>query len=242
VVAVTRSRSAQLLLVALVLLGVGWSLAPRSAPPLYDGVGFPDEPYRFVVAPAGATATKPPTIAAGSTTVTGGQAGAIHASSAEQAPQVNVLIPIGRLPAPAGTRRIVIQARPVQPIAPPAGTFLWSNVYAVGATDARVTMTDATPAATLTLRAATPQRPTPMIERYVGGRWTKLKTVPAGNDIYQSVLPGFGRYAVIGTSKLDFSGGGSSTSYTGVIIIVAVVLVVLALIVIAVRRRRRRAT
>ena len=52
------------MLVAAALLGLGWLLTPRTAPPLYDGVGFPDEPYRFVVAPAGAPkTTKAPTVA-----------------------------------------------------------------------------------------------------------------------------------------------------------------------------------
>jgi hypothetical protein len=240
VVAVTRTRGAVLLVVAAALLGLGWLLSPRSAPPLYDGVGFPDEPYRFVVAPAGAPkTTKAPTVATGTAPVTGGVAGAVHASSAEQAPQISLLIPVGRLHAPAGTKRVVLHATPVRPVTAPANRFLWSDVYKLAATDPSVTMRDASPPATITMRAATAQRPRPVIARYVGGRWSTLDTTPVGNDIYQAVLPGLGMYAVIGTEQLDFGSGGGSTTVTGILIAVAAVLVVAALILVAVWRRRR---
>ena len=105
-------KRARIIVVALAILGIGWALAPRSAPPLYDGVGFPDEPYRFVVQPDGAPDTKAATVATGTTQVIGGKAGAIHANSAEQAPQVAFLIPVGRLHAPAGTTQFVMQGTP----------------------------------------------------------------------------------------------------------------------------------
>jgi hypothetical protein len=40
------------LLLALVALPLAWLLAP-GAVPLYDGINLPDEPYRYVVPPAG---------------------------------------------------------------------------------------------------------------------------------------------------------------------------------------------
>ncbi len=236
----TRTRSTALLLVAAGLLGLGWLLTPRSAPPLYDGVGFPDEPYRFVVAPAGATkTTKPPTVATGTAPVTGGVAGAVHASSAEQAPQISLLVPVGRLHAPAGTARVVLQATPERPLTAPAQRYLWSNVYEVAATDAAVSMRDASPPATITMRAATAQRPPPTIARYSGGHWSTLQTIPVGSDIYQAALPGLGKYAVLGSEPLDFSSGGGSTTPTGIFIAAGFLLVVAALILVRVWRRRR---
>jgi hypothetical protein len=232
-------RNSQLLLIALVVLGLGWWFAPRSAPPLYDGVGFPDEPYRFVVKPDGATATKAPTTATRVVPVTRGEAGAASLASAEQAPQVSVLIPTGRLQAPSGTKQITLRATPVRPVRAPSGGYLWSNVYELAATDAKVTMRNGNPPATITLRAASAQRPYPAIERYLNGAWTKVKTVPIGNDIYQAELPSLGRYAVVGTSPLDLT-KKSTTTYTGIIIAGAAGLIVVVLIVIGVRRRSRR--
>jgi hypothetical protein len=241
----SSTRTVRIVLIALALLGIGWAVAPRSAPPLYDGVGFPDEPYRFVVAPQGIAVTKAPTTATGSTTVTNGRSGALRAASAEQAPQISLLIPVDRLQAPGGTARIVLHATPVASVTPPSRRYLWSNVYDVAATRPGTTLRDASPPATITLRAATAQRPYATIERYTGQRWTALKTVAVGNDIYQATLPSLGRYAVIGTNPLDTSllKGGSaktSTNMTGIIVSVAAIVVIIVLVVIGVRRRSER--
>jgi hypothetical protein len=232
------------LLVALALLGLGWAFAPRSAPPLYDGVGFPDQPYRFVVKPDGARDTKPPTTATATVAVIGGAVAAVHAASAEQAPQVSLLIPTARLQAPSGTGHVTVRAVPVQPVDPPAHGYLWSNVYDVKAVEPGVTLKDADPAATITLRAATAQRPYPTIERYTAQGWTKIKTVPTGTDIYQARLPALGRYAVIGSSPIDVSqlklgGGETPATNVGIIVSVIAIVIVVALFIIGERRRSR---
>ena len=232
-------RNSRLLLIALVLLGLGWWAAPRSAPPLYDGVGFPDEPYRFVVKPPDAKTTKAPTTATRVVPVTKGTAAAASLASAEQAPQVSVLIPTGRLQAPVGTKQFTLRATPVRPITAPSGGYLWSNVYDLAAADPKVTMRDGNPPAMITLRAASAQRPYPTIERFADGTWTKVKTVPAGQDIYEAELPSLGRYAVIGSSPLQLT-QKQSTTYLGTIIAVAAGVIVLVLVLIGVRRRRRR--
>lgn len=231
-------RRARIIVIALAILGIGWAFAPRLAPPLYDGVGFPDEPYRFVVKPDGAKATKPPTTATGRTEVINGKAGAVQANSAEQAPQVSILIPVARLRTPAGTTSVVVEGRPAQPIDAPSGGYLWSNVYDIEASDQSVTLTDGSPPATLILRAATAQRPRPTIERYTGNGWTKIETIAIGNDIYQAPLPALGRYAVIGTEPLDFSKGGKSTTRSGWLISAGALVVIVVLVVVALRRRR----
>jgi hypothetical protein len=244
VAAVTVGRRAWLVLVALAVLAFGWALAPRSAPPLYDGVGFPDEPYRFVVKPAGACDTKTPTSASATTSASNGKGGSISLSTAEQAPQISVLIPSDLLSAPSTTKRLTITAKPVQPVAPPHGRHLWSNVYDVEAAPPGVALhdTDASRPTTITLRAATAQRPTPTIERYANGHWTPVATQPAGRDIYNGSLPSLGRYAVIGSSAINVSDlkcGKSSTSSTGVVIASVAGGVVVLLAVFGVLRRRR---
>ncbi len=117
------ARPAGAVVAALVLLTIGWLLAPRFAPPIYDGVGFPDEPYRFVVPPSDAKTHKAPTTATAQIPVTKGTAAAAVLNSAEQAPQVAVLIPTGRLQAPAGPDSIVLHAAPVHPVRTPSGTI-----------------------------------------------------------------------------------------------------------------------
>jgi hypothetical protein len=241
-VTLTTPRPVRLVVIGLAVLGLGWLLAPRFAPPVYDGVGFPDEPYRFVVRPSDAQTTKTPTTATRLVPVTRGTAGAASLASAEQAPQVAVLIPTGRLQAPAGTRQISMLAKPVRPITAPSGSYLWSNVYDVTATDSRVRLKDGNPPATITLRAASAQRPYPSVEYYTKGTWTAVKTVPVGRDIYQATLPTLGAYAVVGSKPLvvGAKAGTGSTSRTGIIIFVAAVAVVIVLIVLGILRRRRR--
>lgn len=240
-------RRARLVLIALAVLALGWALAPRSAPPLYDGVGFPDEPYRFVVKPAGACATKPPDSASATTAVTNGRGGAITVNTSEQAPQISVLIPSDLLIAPSAVRRLTIRATPVRPVAAPHGRYLWSNVYDVSATAPGVTLhaTDPNRPTTITLRAATAQGPTPSIGRFTNGRWIPLRTQPVGRDIYSSPLPALGRYAVIGASPVNVSDlrcPGSGTSNTGVVIASTAGGVVVLLAAFGIWRRRRART
>ena len=115
------------------LLTLGWLLAPHFAPPVYDGVGFPDEPYRFVVRaerrqdPQGADDGQE------RVPVTKGTAAAAALASAEQAPQVAILIPTGRLQAPPARSSSRCRPHRCSRSRTPSGTYLWSNVYAVGA-------------------------------------------------------------------------------------------------------------
>lgn len=121
---------------AVAALAAAWLVTP-SAVPLYDGVGFPDEPYRYVDPPAGYQTTPPPTrafgsvpaakIAAGGETTPAPGAGptapAAHSAStrdigvksAEYGPQVELYVAKGALTGPAGVRGYQISAIPVAP-------------------------------------------------------------------------------------------------------------------------------
>ena len=69
------------LLASFVALLVAWLLAPAVVP-IYDGVSFPDEPYRYVQSPDGKP-TKPPTTAKASVQVNAqGLSGAAYSNSA----------------------------------------------------------------------------------------------------------------------------------------------------------------
>jgi hypothetical protein len=243
VVAVTRART--LVLVGLALLGVGWALMPRAALPLYDGVGFPDEPYRFVQPPAGAKHTKAPTTGRDQVGVRRGRNIAeLLAASAEQAPQVSVFFPAGLLATPAGTTQVTVVAAPAQALPTAAGQHLWSNVYDITATPAASIRSGALQA-TITMRAATAQRPEPQIAYYAGGRWTRVPTFAVGRDIYSAQLTRLGRFAVIGAVPLDVSQlagakRGSTASIVGIVVGVGALVVLVALFLIG-RRRRARA-
>jgi hypothetical protein len=243
VAALTRTRG--IVLVALVLLGVGWVVAPRSAPPLYDGVGFPDEPYRFVQRPPGTRVTRPPTTAVATAGITDGRNGPLNADSAESAPQVTVTIPAGMLLVPAGAAPpLKLVARPGR-LSPPPGKYLWSNVYDITITPSVTFTARADLVATIILRAATAQQPLPSIARFDAGRWTSLPTSPVGQDVYAADLTGVGSFAVLGDTPQDLSslraGGGKSGGVsTGIFVAIGVLAVVMVLYF-GGRRRRARA-
>ncbi len=237
-------RTPVLVLVSLLVLGVGWSIAPRSALPLYDGVGFPDEPYRFVQRPSGAPDTKAPTTARAQATVRNGHNASLLAASAETAPQVSVQIPPGLLVTPAGTTRVILVATPEKPPPATTGQYLWSNVYDVTASPA-AELGSGDLQATITLRAATAQGPEPQIARYASGHWTTMPTFATGQDIYAAQLTQFGRFAVVGTKPLDVSqlagsgDGKSGGSKIGLVVGAGAVVVLVGLYLLG---RRRRAT
>jgi len=134
------------LVAAAAALGAAWLVAP-AAVPLYDGIGFPDEPYRYVDPPAGYRKTPPATRALGSVpaggatsrTPGGGSTGAaaersvstrdIGIKSGEYGPQVEMYVAKGSLTGPAGTRGYQISAMPVAPGRPaPAGGQVGADV------------------------------------------------------------------------------------------------------------------
>ena len=239
------NRSTRLVTAALLVLGVGWSIAPRSALPLYDGIGFPDEPYRFVQRPAGAQETKAPTTARGTASVTGATTGSLAVASGESAPQISMYFPKGKLAVPAGASTVSITGTPTQPLPTGHGQYLWSDVYDVTASPA-ATRFNGGQQATITLRAASAQRPQPSIAYYAGGRWHLLPTFAQGRDIYIAELNRFGQFAVIGSNPLQVSQlsgtstGGGGSSPIGLIVGIGVGVVVVVLFVLG-RMRRARA-
>jgi hypothetical protein len=242
------SRPSRLLVVALLVLGAGWAIAPRSALPLYDGLQFPDEPYRFVQRPAGAPETAAPTTAHGSAAVSGGSTGQLVAASAESAPQISLYIPKGKLNVPAGTSTVSIAGKPAAPLPTGRGQYLWSDVYDVTATPGTTQFKPGGQQATITLRAASAQRPQPSIAYYDGSRWQLLPTFAQGRDIYIAELNRFGQFAVIGNNPLlvsQLSGGGKSgggSSAIGLVVGIGAGVVVVVLFVLGrVRRARARA-
>jgi hypothetical protein len=216
--------------VALVLVTLGRLLSP-AAVPVYDGLGAPDEPYRYAAPPAGTGRTAPPTTAtATSPLVNGRTRNGLSVTSAENGPQVSVYLPVGAL-ASSGSS-VVVTATPVAPTDQPPGGRIDGNVYDVAFRAAGpVTLTSSAALAQITLRATTPPRVPPVMEHRsaAGQPWQPLKTVRFGFDIYTSDFTGPGQYALAVVKVAPQKKGASPTPYLllgGVVLLVAVVVVV----------------
>lgn len=199
--------------------------------PVYDGVGMPDEPYRYAVPPVGSGAVQPPTTATATTPVQGGRSTAgLSVTSAESGPQVSVFLPLGALAAPGGT--ITVQALPQAPADPLPGYRFDGNRYRITATDPAgpVALTPQAAFATVQLRATTAEEPGPVVlaRATPDAPWTALETSRGGFDVYGAPLRALGDYQLAvrtteaqgGSRVLPAALGG------GVLLLAAAVLVV----------------
>lgn len=237
-----RWRSVVAGLLALLL---GWLVAP-AAPPLYDGVGFPDEPYRYIVRPSNVrTSTAKATAASGVAAAVGGtNPNPIYGNSAEQGPQVALFLPERGLTGPSAARTFRLRAVPEAPSGPPPNASFNGNAYAVTATSdaGPVTLTnDGKTLGAIRLRATLPSNPGPVFEYRTTGQWRQLATAKVGNDIYQTALRGFGVYALAFVRTPATSARSSGGIPIGLGVLVVLVLVVMVGAVLVVRRSRGRA-
>ena len=117
-----------MLCVGVVVVVLGWSLTAHPVP-LYDGVGFPDEPYRYVKPPSVSLKTaKPPGSAADALDVAqGANVNGLSLTTGESGPQAVVELPAGAVAASSGP--ILAQLIPTAPSDQPPGVFITGNVY-----------------------------------------------------------------------------------------------------------------
>jgi len=236
-----RRPAARWLALSLLALLAAWLFAP-AAVPIYDGIGNPDQPYRWVNAPSGSASTKPPTTATIVVPAHNGVTDARHANSAEVGPQISVYLPAGALAPAKGATSVTVTATPTAPSgnAPDGGTFL-SNVYRITATangaDVPV-VGKGNQAPTLQMRASSAAKPSPVFFRLAAGKRTRMPTLQVGNDIYQTQATGFGDWALV---RVKSSGGSSSGGGVNVGLLSAgIAVLVLAGVIAAVRRVRLR--
>jgi hypothetical protein len=215
------------LLAALGLVTVGF-LASPSAVPVYDGVGEPDEPYKYV----GRTNAPAASVSA-TAQVTGGRSGSLQVKSAESGPQVIIDLGAGAF---AATTPVTLTATPVQADGEtaPQGT-VDGNAYRVTVSSgARLLPEEAQ--GFLFLRAAVMTTPDPVVVHRASptAPWEKVKTVRAGRDVMSTPFRALGDYAVVklpGSKPLSADGGISSTRliFLGSGVLVLVVLTILVL-------------
>lgn len=222
-----------LLLGAAAVLVLGWLVSP-SPVPLYDGVGMPDEPYRFAVPPPHYRSTPPVSEAVTEIALDDGRSCCeLEARSAEQGPQVAVYVPRGGLSA-AGPGTLRLRATALPPPSPPApvakGRFE-GNLYRVDASGpagaARLTPEGAR--ATIQLRALNANTPSPTVwyRPPDGSSWRLLPTGKVGFDILESQFVGPGDYILV---RKPGGSGSTLTVLAGILAVPAILVVVLVIL------------
>lgn len=182
-------------------LGLVWLTAPGV--PLYDGVGLPDEPYRYVHPPAGARRTAPPTSASWQAKAAHGRCDDfVDARSGELGPQVEISASPGGFKGAPTVRSFSLAADPIA-AEPAPGYAIDGNVYRVRITSTPPGPVTAIPAtdhtlARIALRATSAKppvltflfRPTPTTP------WKRQSTEKTGNDVFATDVAGAGDYVL----------------------------------------------
>jgi hypothetical protein len=235
---VTRAAT-RWLLVAVVALLAAWWVVPASMP-VFDGLGQPDEPYRYVDPPATAKTTKAPTSASVTVPVRNGKNVGQFANTGETGPQISVYVAPGALAVPAGAQGVTITATPLAPTAPlPTDGDIITNVYRVRATgDGRdlAVVGRGTQGVAIDMRAPTAKQPGPVFERRTANGWQQLTTIRSGTDIYHTnQVTALGEFALV---QLASSGGGSGDGVNIGLLVGGLGVLVVASTIIAIRVRR----
>ena len=218
-------------------LVLAWAFGPAlAAPPLYDGIGFPDEPYRYVQRPPKTIVMPPPTGATGSTTRTAsGVLDQLRIFGGENPPQLQAVIGAGALTS-ATCPKVTGNGRPLAPAASGGPARAWGNIYRVALSCAGGSVAFAPdPTSTILLRAPDARRPGPDIyyRASPAGGWRALRTARIGNDNFRAPFAGPGDYVLV----LPAGGGGGPDP---LLIVGIVLLAVLTGFILLTRLRRRR--
>jgi hypothetical protein len=216
--------------------------------PLYDGVGFPDEPYRYVSAPPGVkNSTLSPSPASATVLLSNGtNQNDISFSSREQGPQVNIYIYGFALKSSINETKISLNSNPksAKNTVTPKGNIA-GNVYAFGyeTKNGSISIKSDTNEQRGYIDLRLPQingAYAIMAFRPLGSqKWQILKTEKVGNDIYQSAVPGFGDYGLV-AAKPD-KAPDPYTIRMRIIYICLAILLVLCTVLIVLRSRNRKA-
>ena len=217
-------------------------VAPTAAP-LYDGIGFPDEAYRYVLRPAGDTVVTRPasSIKTTATAAYGLNNQAVTANSDEQSPQVGLYLPRGSLATPMAATLLQLAIAPIVPTVQPIKGTIGGNAYVVTITSdaGPVTPTSTAVNGVLMMRSSTGSG---LVFQYQPpGSLTlqTLNTEQVSSDRYQTRFAGLGTYSLarLDSSKPASTGGSSHQLLLGS----GALLALMGLVVALVRRTRARA-
>ncbi|MDX6209931.1 MAG: hypothetical protein QOE24_2322 [Frankiales bacterium] len=227
------------LLAASAALATAWLAAPHAVP-LYDGLGVPDEPYRYVTPPAGYQQTPPPSSVSFELPAAGGtNTGGVLAQTKEQTSQAGVFIVPKALSGPAATKTFKITITAEAPDGPTPEGAIDGNMYKVQL------WADNSPTATLTAvgkgsmpyiqRATSAAIPAAsLLYRPPGGTWTTIPDTRGGTDSFQGYFAGAGDYALVQTKAPV-----TKSSHTLVIVVLVLVVLAMAGAVVLIRLSRR---
>ncbi len=181
---------------ALAIVTIGL-LATDQPVPIYDGLGFPDQPYRLL----GNGTRGEPIVATGTAHVgADGRSEALSARSNESGPQVVLELGAGAYRGAPGST-IKLTATPVPTTEAPADGTPDSNTYRVVASSTAGTATQTASAAQgfVFLRAVTVSDPPPQILHRAGpgAPWTALPSSITGQDIVSASYAGAGDYLLL---------------------------------------------
>lgn len=228
------------LVVAAFALVLAWVLAP-AAIPIYDGIGNPDEPYRYVKPPANAKTTKAPTGAHTTVRVVNGSSLAQYTNTEEQGPQVSFYLPQKALKVPAGVTSVSVSVQPLAPAPPlPTDGTIDGNVYRLDATakGQSLQVVGSGPSQpVLLMRAPDARQPGPVFEHRTASGWQQVRTARYGVDIYSTGVSALGEWALV-RLKSDATSGGGGGGIRWALLGPGIGLFVLAILVLMVRLRR----
>ncbi|GAC1445588.1 MAG: hypothetical protein NVSMB55_27450 [Mycobacteriales bacterium] len=183
--------------------------------PLYDGVGFPDQPYRYVQPPPGMGRGPAPHPASASDAAAGSNTDELDLQSDELGPQLALALPPGSVLVPPGASAVTIRAIPLAPDSQPADGTIDGNVYRIVAT------AGAQPASFgpnvgqsfLYLRAASTRPTVPLMEyrSATNASWRALQTGRGGTDVFVASFKGAGDYALVQLRNAPAARGDSSS-------------------------------
>jgi hypothetical protein len=237
-------RRAGLLALAVGLIAAAALHGRIAAPPVYDGIIVPPEPYRWESPPPNlASGNKPPLPGEATLPLLNGQVSGGGVQTGDN--QVVIYFGPGAFKAPVGATGVKCTIAPdPNPPAPPPGVEIRGNVYRIGCVGepagGPVTVVSSYH---LTLRF--PPGAFKEIQFNDGNGWRALPTLTApGGDPYASVnAPGFGEYAATAPSGAAapsiFSNLGRYLEFFG--ILGFVILFGAIAVFQEIRRRRHRA-
>jgi hypothetical protein len=212
--------------------------APMTHQPIYDGLGFPDEAYRYVVAPVGAPLA-PVAVAATQQVrlVRGTNEQPVALSTDERGPQALLVLRTGTIR--SGSDTVAVTLTPTAPPAAVPGARLVGNAY-----DIEVSSPDGQPVRTVgeapLVQLRVPQGSRPPVALLQEGLegWRSLPTNRTGTDIYSAALPGLGR--VVAAQVTDSGRLPGPRAHQRSVLLPSVLfagLAVLVLLVVVIRRR-----
>jgi LPXTG-motif cell wall-anchored protein len=238
-----RTRARVTLIAGAILIAVAFASLPPGAPPLYDSLRIPDEPYRHLSTSAASQETRPPTTARQEVAVNDP---VINITTAEKRPQAYLLVQTGALQPVGGTTRIVASLTPVPlPVPAPGDGVPLGNAY-----DVQVRDQDGNPLEpsgkgqlpVVQLRIPNPSTPPRIaVELRQHGVWTSLRTIHTADVIYAAELPSFGTVVAVYTGATSPPVPATGKRGFPWSVLIGGLLAIIALTgLVALRRRRRR--